>query len=138
MEYLSPAEDVNTDHFTDNNALEGSGGEPFTFIKLDERAALKKIQVWKIPRTIRGVEVWMTDGSSYLVGYREGVSKEFRFESGEPITRINIKTSLQERWNWKDWDLSMDHRLGAIVFETDRHRKWEISSSPEFLLKDGE
>ena len=129
MPYLIAADDVNTDYFTDNYASGGDGGDSFTFIKLAEGAALKRIQVWKENWRFRGVKVWMTDGSSMLVGHESGDSGEFSFGSEEFITRLNIQAS---------GTLSNDkkHRVGAIKFETNLKRSWEITSND--LKKDGE
>ena len=120
MPYIFPNGDVNTDYFTDNNASGGSNGNTFTFIKMGG-ALLTKIKAWKETWRIRGVEVFMSDGSSHLIGSRSGTLKEFTFQSGERITTLNVQAS---------GELSSGgyRRLGAIYFKTNKNYEFGIYS----------
>ncbi|KAH3868804.1 hypothetical protein DPMN_031957 [Dreissena polymorpha] len=123
MPYVFPDSHVSTDYFTDNNASGGEGGGSFTFITIEKGAVLKKIKAWKEDWRIRGVEVWMTDDSSRLVGSRNGSSAEFSFQRGELITRLNIQASGPYS------SVAKRRRLGAIRFQTNKNRDWGIYSS---------
>ena len=118
MPYIFPNGNVNTDYFTDNNASGGSAGTPVSFIKMDG-ALLTKIKAWKETWRIRGVEVFMSDGSSYLIGSRSGSLKEFTFQSGEFITCLNIQAS---------GELSSGgyRRFGALYFNTNKNYEFGI------------
>ena len=120
MPYIFPNGNVNTDYFTDNNASGGSGSVPFTFIKMDG-AILTKINAWKETWRIRGVEVFMSDGSSYLAGTRSGTLEEFTFQSGEFINCLNIQAS---------GELSSGgyRRFGALYFNTNKNSEFGIYS----------
>ncbi|KAH3868817.1 hypothetical protein DPMN_031971 [Dreissena polymorpha] len=122
MPFVFPHSDVSTDYFTDNNASGGEGGSSFTFIKIDKGAVLKKIKAWKDDWRITGVEVWMTDDSSRLVGTRSGSLAEFSFQSGENITKLNIQASGPYS------SVAKRRRLGAIWFQTNKNRDWGIFS----------
>ncbi|KAH3694133.1 hypothetical protein DPMN_081572 [Dreissena polymorpha] len=122
MPHLFPQSDVSTEYFTDNNASGGEGGDSFTFITHEKGGVLKKIQAWKVDACIRGLEVWMTDGSSRLVGTRSGLSSAFSFENGERITRLNIDATNPHASN-------KTRRLGAIRLQTNRNKAWEVLSA---------
>ena len=127
MPYIFPNSDVNTDYFTDNNASGGSGGSTGTFVKMGGEI-LTKIKAWKESWRIRGVEVFMSDGSSHLIGSCSGSLQEFTFQSGERITTLNVQAS---------GELSSGgyHRLAAIYFQTNKDHSYGIYSDD--LKEDG-
>ncbi|KAH3717082.1 hypothetical protein DPMN_059860 [Dreissena polymorpha] len=119
MSYWRSYPDVSMKYFTHNIAVGGYGGNDFKFIKLGEGDELKGIKAWKKPNAIRGVEVWMTDGTNFCAGRRKGKSHEFSFERGERITQLKVQASTHKGGT----------RCGAIMFQTNRNRQWEMSSS---------
>ena len=122
MPFLYPNSLVNLDYFTDNNASGGPWGEEFAFIKLDKGAVLKRIKAWRSDWRLRGVEVWMSDGSRYLAGTRVGNSSEYRFKKGERLTKLNVEASdNQSPQGYR--------RLGAIWFSTNKGNSWGIFSN---------
>ena len=121
MPFLYPNSLVNLDYFTDNNASGGPWGDEFAFIKLDKGAVLKRIKAWRSDWRIRGVEVWMSDGSRYLAGKRVGDSSEYSFKKGERLTELNVEAS-------DDQSPQGYRRLGAIWFSTNKGNSWGIFS----------
>ena len=121
MPFTYPDSAVNTDYFTDNNASGGEFGSSFQFIKL-EGTILKKVKAWRQDWRIKGVEVFMSDGSSHLAGKREGEEySEFTFQSGERITKLNVQASAAK-------SPQGNRRLGAIWFQTSNNNDWGIFS----------
>ncbi|XP_052770863.1 aerolysin-like protein [Mya arenaria] len=129
MPFVFPDSTISKDYFTDNNASGGEGGAQFDFVKLDKGAVLTKIKAWKDDWLISGVEVWMSDGSSKLVGKRAGTPGEFTFRAGELITKLNVQASGPYS------SVLSRRRLGPIWIETDKQRSWGIFSRN--LTEDG-
>ena len=112
---------INLECFTDNKASGGSGGTGFTFVKEQTGAVMKKIEVWQEEWRIKGVKVWMTDGSSHLAGRTIGRHTLFKLSPDEIITKLNIQPSGK----------TTNHgtfRLGAISLQTNKGRNWGVYS----------
>ena len=119
---------VDTNIFTSNQASGGTGGSNVSFIKLDKGAIMTKIQAWKEKWRIRGVEMWMSDATSKLIGSRSGSTEVFELAIGENVTKLNVQASGEPSSGGY-------YRLGAIYLETDRGRSFGIYS--DNLKEDG-
>ncbi|XP_013404337.1 aerolysin-like protein [Lingula anatina] len=128
MPYLREFSSIDKRFFTTNQASGGNGGTPFTYVRLDDGAIMTRLKAWKDDWRIRGVEMWMSDGKSHLVGKRSGASSEFRLNTGEKLTKLNIQASGET-------SSGGNHRLGAIWLQTDKGRDWGIFS--RWLEEDG-
>ncbi|XP_045167088.2 aerolysin-like protein [Mercenaria mercenaria] len=120
MPHIVVDKSVDLDYFTDNNASGGDGGNHFHFIKKDDGAILTKIKAWKRDWRISAVEVWMSDGSSFLAGKRAGENSEFKFRPGEVIAKLNVQASGPYS------SVLHRRRLGAIYIQTNKQREWGI------------
>ena len=77
---------------------------------------------------IRGVEMWMSDATSKLIGSRSGSTEVFELAIGENVKKLNVQASGETSSGGY-------YRLGAIYLETDRGRSFGIYS--DNLKEDG-
>ncbi|XP_034054540.1 aerolysin-like protein [Gymnodraco acuticeps] len=86
----------------------GNGGQEFSLTGEKTGATLKQLNVWVGGSQVRGVQVFLTDGSNDLFGERSGSSEEYTFQPGECFTSLSL------------WGNGEGSRLGAIKFKTNR------------------
>ncbi|XP_034055796.1 aerolysin-like protein [Gymnodraco acuticeps] len=86
----------------------GNGGRSFSLTGEKTGATLKQLNVWVGDSQVKGVQVYLTDGSHDLLGERSGSSEEYTFQPGECFTSLSL------------WGNGEGSRLGAIKFKTNR------------------
>ncbi|XP_033103468.1 aerolysin-like protein [Anneissia japonica] len=112
---------IDLDYFTCNKAAGDSGGKRKEFIKLREGAVMTKIQAWKENWLVRGIKMWMSDGSSMLFGHQQGDTSTFTISEGEKITELFIQSSGKKAKGY--------YRFGGFGIKTDKGKNWKFLCS---------
>ncbi len=111
---------VNTDYYTNNVAIGGSGGSEFSFNvpKVpDSGKTVLSIQAWYNDTIMRGFEVGLTDGQIKMFGKRDGYQTEkFFFSNKEKVTSLKL------------WATD-DKRTGRMEVTTDQGRRFLVNVS---------
>ena len=112
-----------TNYFTTKYIVGGSGGVFRTINFNGERIGevVRSLKVWVDKRTIRSIQVEITNGRRYTYGHKKGdESEKFYFEPGELLRSLEI---------WGNGKCGLAGRVAGLRFRTNKGRKFEVHSS---------
>ena len=112
-----------TNYFTTKYIVGGSGGDFRTINFNGERIGevVRSLKVWVDKRTIRSIQVEITNGRRYTYGHKKGdESEKFYFEPGELLRSLEI---------WGNGKCGLAGRVAGLRFRTNKGRKFEVHSS---------